>query len=159
MVIADGEVHVSAKSLLKRGTRAMEPKPHILYVEDEPLIAMAIVDVLQEAGFDVVHVDAGIAALARLDQGNERFVAVITDVRLPGGVDGWAIGQRARELSPQVPVVYVSGDSVGDWAAEGVPKSIMLQKPFANAQLVAAVATLINEAGLAPVPDGGPSSA
>lgn len=132
----------------------MEPKPLILYVEDEHLIAMAIVDVLQEAGFDVVHIDDGRAALTKLDEGAE-YVALITDVRLPSGVDGWAIGHHARQLNPLLPVVYVSGDSVADWAAEGVPKSLMLQKPFANAQLITAVTTLINEATWATVAGDG----
>ena len=43
----------------------------------------------------------------------------------------------------------MSGASAGDWAAQGVPNSIMLTKPFAPAQLITAISTLMNEA---PIP-------
>jgi DNA-binding response OmpR family regulator len=122
----------------------MQPKPLILYVEDDHLIAVTGVDILTEAGFGVEHVDEGQAALAALDGGADKYVALITDVRLPKG-DGWAIARHARTLNPALPVVYVTGDSATDWAAEGVPKSVLVQKPYANAQLVAAVAILINQ--------------
>jgi DNA-binding response OmpR family regulator len=62
------------------------------------------------------------------------------------GPSGWEIGRRARELTPTLPVIYMSGDSAHEWSAHGVPQSIMLQKPFALAQLVTAVTTLLNQA-------------
>lgn len=124
----------------------MEAKPSILYVEDDHLIAVSIVLVLEDAGFEVDHAADGVAAMAKLDKPAQDYVALVTDVRLPQGIDGWQIGRRARELSPHLPVVFVSGDSAMDWAAKGVPNSVMLQKPFANAQLVTAVTSMINEA-------------
>lgn len=39
-------------------------------------------------------------------------------------------------------VVYMTGDSAADWASEGVPSSVMVQKPFAMAQLITAVSSL-----------------
>ena len=72
--------------------------------------------------------------------------ALITDIRMGEGPDGWEIARRARELNPRLPVIYMSGDSAADWSAQGVPGSIMLQKPFASAQIVTAVASLINQA-------------
>jgi two-component system, OmpR family, response regulator len=44
-----------------------------------------------------------------------------------------------------MPVIYVSGDSVADWGVHGVPKSIMLSKPFAFPQLISALSSLLNE--------------
>jgi two-component system, cell cycle response regulator CpdR len=41
-------------------------------------------------------------------------------------------------------VVYISGDSAHDWTSRGVPRSMLVQKPLAPAQLITAVATLIN---------------
>jgi DNA-binding response OmpR family regulator len=128
----------------------MESKPIVLYVEDEALLALAIIDVLEEAGFQVEHVADGRAAIARLESGIGFLAALVTDVRLPGGIDGWEIAKRARELNGTVPVVYVSGDSIADWDSEGVPNSLALQKPFANAQLVTAITTLLNEAAKHP---------
>ncbi len=45
-----------------------------------------------------------------------------------------------------MPVVYMSGDRSDDWASKGVPHSIMVAKPFAVAQVITAVVTLLNEA-------------
>lgn len=59
-------------------------------------------------------------------------------------MSGWEFAQRAREINPEFPVVYISGASGGDWASKGVPNSIMLQKPFAPAQLITAVSQLLN---------------
>jgi DNA-binding response OmpR family regulator len=61
-------------------------------------------------------------------------------------LDGWEVARRAREISPAFPIVYMSGASAGDWTSKGVPHSIMLAKPFAPAQLVTAVAQLLNVA-------------
>lgn len=71
-------------------------------------------------------------------------VRLITDIQLGGGANGWDVARRARELKPSMPVVYVSGDSSSHWEANGVPGSIMIQKPFALAQVTTAIAQLLN---------------
>jgi DNA-binding response OmpR family regulator len=119
-------------------------KPMLLLVEDEALIAVALEQELTDAGFHVLLVHDGQEAVSHIDQGVHHFSGLITDIRLPA-VDGWFIARHARELAPTMPVVYMSGDSAADWAANGVPNSIMLSKPFAMAQLTAAIAKLINE--------------
>jgi DNA-binding response OmpR family regulator len=119
-------------------------KPMLLLVEDEALIAVALEQELADAGFEVLLVHDGQEAVSQIDQDVHRFSGLITDIRLPA-VDGWFIARHARELVPTMPVVYMSGDSAADWAVNGVPNSIMLSKPFAMAQLTAAIAKLINE--------------
>lgn len=123
-------------------------RPILLYVEDEAIVSMVVIESLEEAGFAVKHVFDGKAALSTLAQGAGSYRALVTDVRLPE-VDGWDIARRAREIDPSMPVVYVTGDSAAEWSAKGVPNSLMLEKPFATAQLVAAVTTLMNQAALA----------
>lgn len=59
----------------------------------------------------------------------------------------WELARRAREINDQIAVVYVIGDSVDGWSAIGVPKSVVIQKPFAEAQLVTALSTLLTETG------------
>ena len=68
------------------------------------------------------------------------------DIRLGAGPDGWAVARRARELVPTMPVVYMSGDSSPEWSSKGVPNSLMVAKPFAPAQIITAVSTLLNAA-------------
>ena len=116
----------------------------ILYVEDEQLIAMPIIEVLESAGFEVEHLSDGAQANARLSAERQVPAALVTDIRLPH-IDGWEIARCARERYPQIVVVYASGDSADEWSAKGVPESVMLQKPFAEAQLVTAVTTLLNQ--------------
>jgi DNA-binding response OmpR family regulator len=120
----------------------------LLLVEDEMLIAHALEDGLHEAGFEIRVSHDGASAVQVLEENPTQFCALLTDIRLPtGGPDGFDLAHRARELSPTMAVVYMSGDSAIEWSSKGVPKSIMLQKPFAIAQLVTAVSNLLNDLG------------
>lgn len=118
----------------------------ILLVEDEPLISMAVESALVDAGFEVDVVSSGEEALKAIDARHGEFRAVLTDIRLGGRLSGWDIGRHARQAVPTIPVVYVSGDSASEWTAQGVPGSVMIQKPFAFAQIVNAVSLLMNQA-------------
>jgi DNA-binding response OmpR family regulator len=142
---------VSATGSGWREGTIIEKIPLLLYVEDEGLIAMDVTEALKDAGFDVQHVINGRDAAAAPREHAARYQALVTDVRLPE-VDGWELARLARELNPSIPVVYVSGDSAAGWSAHGVPKSLMLQKPFAMAQVLAAITTLLNQAAAAPPP-------
>lgn len=122
----------------------MEPSVLILVVEDEPLIGISVEDALNEGGYVVRLVYSGEEAIAMLDAGDEPIAGLVTDIRLGSGPDGWTVARRARELHPAMPVVYMSGDSAVDHASRGVPDSLMVQKPFASAQIVTAVSQLLN---------------
>ena len=124
----------------------MSESPILLLVEDENLIALALADELVSGGYTVVTAHDGQLALDEIHADVSRFRAVITDIRLGAGPDGWSVAHAAREVSPTISVVYMSGDSAGGWAANGVPESVMLAKPFAPAQLVTAVSALITQA-------------
>jgi len=119
----------------------------LLYVEDEVLIQDLVESALQEAGFEVALALDGEAARDVLTERRENLRGLITDVNLPGGLDGWDVARQARELMNDLPVVYVSGGSPHEWTSKGVPNSIMIEKPFAPAQIVVAISTLINAAG------------
>lgn len=122
----------------------MEPAILILLAEDEPLVGLTMQSALEDGGFGVLHVESGNAAIAAIDQQAEGLSGLITDIRLGGGPDGWDVARHARETSPTLPVVYMSGDSAHEHSARGVPDSVMLQKPFAPAQLLTAISTLLN---------------
>jgi DNA-binding response OmpR family regulator len=82
---------------------------HVLVVEDDPLIREIVVEALQDAGFDVIQASDREEALAwcrqRLADG------LITDIRLPGRIDGWQIAERCREHDPSLPVIYATAFS------------------------------------------------
>jgi CheY-like chemotaxis protein len=62
---------------------------------------------------------------------------LITDIMLPGRVDGWQIAERCREHDPGLPVIYATGFS--PVAPRPVPGSLSLRKPYRPKQIVQAV--------------------
>ena len=121
---------------------SMDEPRVILVVDDNQLVAMTLSDVLREAGFAVLTVHSAQEAVMLIEQARE-LAAVITDIRLEAGTDGWQVAERARELHPDIPVVYISGHSAHLHQSCGVPDSRMLQKPFAGRQILDAVAALV----------------
>lgn len=123
----------------------MENLPVILVVEDDPLIQSIVAEALTTGGFEIVIASSGEQAIESLDSSGEKFRALVTDINLGRDkLSGWEVARHAREINPNFPVVYMSGDAAEDWASKGVPHSIMLAKPFAPAQLVTAVSQLLN---------------
>jgi DNA-binding response OmpR family regulator len=118
----------------------------LLLVEDEFLIREDLRTALTEAGFELIVTADGGQALAELETDATRFRAVITDINFGAGPDGWDVGRRAREIIADMPVVYMTGHSTHEWTSKGVPNSIMVAKPFAPAQIITAVSTLLNQA-------------
>lgn len=117
----------------------------ILVVEDEALLQLALQDDLEEAGFAVETASTGDAALNALDERAHDIKCLVTDIQLGGKVDGWAVARHARELNPQLPIIYMSGDSSAQWASQGVSKSMMIEKPFVSNQMITAIGMLLNE--------------
>jgi DNA-binding response OmpR family regulator len=126
---------------------AMSDDRSVLFVEDEGLIRELNAEELAEAGFGVVVVESGDDALEALDGDADPFRALVTDVNLGEGADGWDVGKRARELDNEIPVIYMSGASAHEWQTKGVPNSVMLDKPFTPSQLVAAIRRLLKNMG------------
>jgi CheY-like chemotaxis protein len=120
--------------------------PKILLVEDEVLIQEILLAQLEEAGFDIVIANDANQAIAELDAGADRFKAVVTDIKLKEGLDGWEVARHVREHVPDMPIVYITGDSTHEWSSKGVPDSVVLLKPFAPMQLSTTISTLITAA-------------
>ena len=122
----------------------------VLFVDDEPLIFETVKDALEEGGFAVRPEHTADGAIRALEECAEQLSALVTDVNLGSNVTGWDVAKRARELRPDLPVVYTSGYSSADWSALGVPHSTLVPKPYAPAQIVTAVSALINKAASQP---------
>jgi CheY-like chemotaxis protein len=120
-------------------------RPTVLVIEDEDAIQDLLDDALGEAGFETGIVRTGEEAVTLLKGGLVRYCALVTDINLLGRFNGWEVARAAREVDPKFPVVYISGVAAAQWPEQGVPNSILLQKPFASAQLVTALCQLLNE--------------
>lgn len=118
--------------------------PVILVIEDEYPIQFLVQEALSGGGFEPAFSLSGEEAVSLLKIRKSEYRALVTDISLRGKMDGWEVAQQAREIDPEFPVVYMSGASAADWTSKGVPNSIMLEKPFAAAQLVTAISNLLN---------------
>jgi CheY-like chemotaxis protein len=97
-----------------------------------------------EGGFESEILSSGEEALTLFKGGTKDYKALVTDVNLKGRLDGWEVARQIREIDPAFPVVYMTGAAAQEWGSQGVPNSILLEKPFAPAQLVTAVSQLLN---------------
>jgi CheY-like chemotaxis protein len=109
-----------------------------LVVEDEPLLADVIKWALEEEGYEVEAAATGDEAAQAFAL--RTFDLVITDIRMPGKIDGWTLGTVIRNHTPGMPIVFMSGYTPN--APTLPPRSIFLQKPFRPEQLLDAVAKL-----------------
>ncbi|HYW64260.1 MAG TPA: response regulator [Bradyrhizobium sp.] len=118
----------------------------VLVVEDDPMLHDLLGEALSDGGFAVAQAFNPHDAMQMIEAPDAGYRALVTDINLaPGQQTGWEIAKRAREINADLPVVYMTGDSGHEWAARGVPNSVLLTKPFAPAQLTTAVAQLLND--------------
>jgi DNA-binding response OmpR family regulator len=116
----------------------------VLVVEDEALICSFIEDALSDGGFEACSVHSGEVAMSTFRDGREQCRALVTDVNLGDGINGWELARQIREITPGFPVVYMTSASAPDWKSQGVDGSLLIKKPFAPAQLAAAVTQLLD---------------
>jgi DNA-binding response OmpR family regulator len=117
----------------------VEELPVVLVVEDEQSLQSIVEESLTDGGFEPAIAPSGEEAVTLLKGGLTKYRALVTDINLSGTMSGWEVAKRAREIDPEFPVVYMTGTSADDYGSQGVPNSILLNKPFAPAQLVTAV--------------------
>jgi CheY-like chemotaxis protein len=79
-------------------------------------------DALTEGGFEPAIAGSGEKAVTLLIESKSKFRALVTDANLGrDGMNGWEVAERAREIDPEFPVVYMTGDSADDWGSQGFP--------------------------------------
>jgi CheY-like chemotaxis protein len=103
-------------------------KIRVLLVEDEFLIAEWVAECLFDQGFVVQTATNAGDALRQLTAGP--IDILLTDINLPGGMDGAALAQRARRLLPDLPVIYASALVATLAPGARVPGAILLRKPY-----------------------------
>jgi PAS domain S-box-containing protein len=108
----------------------------ILVVEDDPDVRSLAVTLLGDLGYKVLEAGNGKTALDLLTE-NSHVNLLLSDVVLPGGMGGNALAAEARKISPDLPVVFMSGYTEKAVIRHGQidPGEIMLQKPFRRAEL------------------------
>ena len=118
----------------------------VLVVDDEPTIRMLLTETLQELGYTPIEAADGPAGLKVL-QSNVRIDLLITDVGLPGGINGRQMADAARQSRPRLKVLFITGyannAAIGNGYLE--PGMHVLTKPFAMDKLASKIQAIIAE--------------
>lgn len=115
-------------------------RPVVLIVEDEALIRMNAVEMIEDAGYEVVEADNADDAIAMLESRSDIRV-IFTDVQMPGSMDGLKLAHAVRNRWPPVKIIATSGHFAardGDLPEGGV----FLPKPYTLASITAALREL-----------------
>ena len=113
----------------------------ILIVEDELLIRMNAVEMIVEAGFEVVEAASADEAIAILERRLD-ITVVFTDIQMPGSMDGLKLAAAVRHRWPPIKIVATSGQvklGPGDLPEGGR----FLQKPYSPAEIMETLRELI----------------
>lgn len=110
------------------GTFNPPKKNVVLVVEDEPLLLMAAVDLVEEAGFEAVEARNADEAIEILNARKDIRI-VFTDIDMPGSMDGMKLAAMVRDRWPPVEIIIVSGHrKVSD---DDLPESsVFFSKPY-----------------------------
>jgi signal transduction histidine kinase len=116
----------------------------VLVIDDEPSIRMLITDVLSDTGYSVLEASDGPAGL-RVLQSAARIDLLITDVGLPGGMNGRQVADVARTLRPDLKVLFITGYAENALMGNGHLEKGMhvLAKPFEVERLAIKIRELV----------------
>jgi CheY-like chemotaxis protein len=133
-------------------TQAAEHPPHretvpgetVLVVDDEHAVRMLAVEVLEELGYVAIEAADGPSGLAVL-QSPARIDLLVTDVGLPGGMNGRQLADAARASRPGLKVLFITGYAENAVLRSGhlVPGMHVITKPFAMEELAGRITDII----------------
>lgn len=112
----------------------------ILYVEDEVLVRLATAEELREAGFVVIEAGTAREAMTVVDS-SVRLDLLITDIRLPGPMDGMDLAGLAHRARPGLKIIVASAH-IPDWPAPNFVDGFV-GKPFDVARVIRRVRELL----------------
>jgi CheY-like chemotaxis protein len=82
--------------------------PAVLIVEDEPLVRMGAVNLIEDAGFEVIEAASADEAIRILECRSDVRV-VFTDIHMPGSMDGLKLAHAVRNRWPPIKIILTSG--------------------------------------------------
>ena len=132
-----------ADAELARAPRAWQGET-VLVVDDEPTVRMLVTEVLEDLGYTAIEAADGPAGLKVL-QSNARIDLLVTDVGLPGGMNGRQVADAGRALRPELKVLFMTGYAENAVVGNGHldPGMHVLTKPFAMEALASRIKELI----------------
>ena len=124
--------------------------PRILIVDDDAAILQSCATILEDEGFEVEVAATPQAALDML--AHQPFAVMLIDLKLPGGMNGIDVLERAARIAPDVVRVIVTGYGTIDSAVEAMRKGAFnyVTKPFTSTQLLEVVRRALEYRGMRP---------
>ena len=118
----------------------------VLVIDDEPTIRMLATEVLEDLGYTAIEAADGASGL-RILQSDIRVDLLVTDVGLPGGMNGRQVADAARSARPDLKVLFITGYAENAVLSHGHldPGMHVLTKPFAMEALASRIRELISE--------------
>lgn len=114
----------------------------VLVVEDESDVLEIVQDALERRGFTVRTAENDESAYAILEREARSFQVLIADINLGVGTTGFDVARRARQLHPDLQVVYITGHAA-HLDRFGVPDAVMFPKPFYPDELAERVVDIV----------------
>jgi PAS domain S-box-containing protein len=116
----------------------------VLVVEDDPSVRMLILDILAELGYAAIEAYDSQSALPALES-RRRIDLLVTDVGLPGGMNGRQLAERARQLRPGLKTLFITGYAEGAAIRARFlePGMGLVSKPFTLDGLAAKIREMI----------------
>ncbi len=116
----------------------------VLVAEDDPYVRAYAVSTLASLGYRVLAAVDGHDALAKLSEHDDVSV-LFTDVVMPGGMTGWDLAERAKEMRPAIKVLLTSGYAIETLASRGRLHAdmVVLNKPYRKAELARRIRDVI----------------
>ncbi|MGI4941982.1 MAG: ATP-binding protein, partial [Janthinobacterium lividum] len=127
-----------------QGSPDARPAGTVLVIDDEATVRMLVTAVLEELGYATIEAENGASGLQALRSAG-RIDLLISDVGLPGGMNGRQVADAARALRPQLKVLFITGYAETAVFSQGNldPGMHVLAKPFAMETLASRVRQLL----------------
>ena len=108
----------------------------VLVVEDNPDVRRVTIERLKSLGYRVLEAESGVSAIAALDRG-AAVDLVFSDVIMPGGMSGFELARKVRELRPSQRILLTSGfaGEVARAGEDAIHGLLMLRKPYSQIEL------------------------
>jgi len=121
----------------------------VLIVDDEPTVRMLITEILEELGYVAIEAADSVAGL-KLLQSRARIDLLITDVGLPGGMNGRQMADAARGSRPELKVLFITGDAENSVLGNGrlAPGMAVMTKPFPVETMATRIKQMIGRVAL-----------
>jgi CheY-like chemotaxis protein len=119
----------------------------VLVVDDDATVRMLIAEVLRESHYHLLEAVDGPSALKLLEARPQRIDLMVTDVGLPGGMNGRQLADAARQMRPDLRVLFITGYAENAVVGNGHldPGMAVLAKPFAMSSFANKVREILED--------------